>query len=143
MQYATDHPNLIVKTLESFREENQMTVARHCNVARINPRTYEAWLSGRRNPEADNIHWVTVQDGRNRVIGVLFKLEPYKCPNTGRKRFYAAVFDRTGRHADAGDGATAFDAIVNAAQKAAGVRPGVPNSCYHLAFTPDQFPVRG
>ena len=137
MPYATEHPNLIVRALEAFREANQMTVARHCNVTRINQRTYEAWLSGRRNPEADHIRWVVVQHRSGQAIGVLYKLEPYKCPRTGHKRFYAVVFDRAGQRADAGDGDNAFDATVNAAQKAGRVRLGTPNTEFRVVFVPD------
>lgn len=136
--YATSHPNIVVRAMEAFRELNQLSVERHCNLMGINPRTYEAWVAGKRNPELDRLRWVAVMHtATGSIIGVLQDLRQYEHPPTKRKRWTAVVLGRGWNLPEAGDGASPFDAIVNSAQKVAKIRPGTPNSEFRVVFVPD------
>jgi hypothetical protein len=135
--YQTNHPNPIVAVLEGMRKTNQMSVARHCNVTRLNQRTYEAWLSGARAPQADSIRWIAVAHREtNEVIGVMRDFEPYVLSNANRERYYTVMYDGTGDRLDFGDGPEPHIALMNGAFKASGMI-GASYDDYAIQFRSD------
>jgi len=133
-RYATTHPDLIVRTLESFRKQYRLTVAQFSWIAQLNPRTYEAYLAGVRAPAADRIRWITVRHVARGLIGVLRSLNTYTLPHVPGDRYYAVVVSANGRTADTGEGPDPLSAIGNAAWRVARMSPSVPVGDFTIAY---------